>query len=149
MKLASFLNPQLKGRLEGVFFFNPRQSIYREEIVLAVELFGEPRMENSAGGLVIVLPKVPHAQCLFATDLEGNNLGGVVIFTREEAEELEILHIAVCRAWQDAPNPQAGLGSLISEMARLSKRIRGVKRLRLPYGRGFIKIPTSYDSTHI
>jgi hypothetical protein len=77
-----------------MFFFNPRQADYREEIVHAVELFGDPKIKESSNGLTILLPKVSHAQCLFSVDLEGSKLGGVVIFTREEAEELEILHFA-------------------------------------------------------
>jgi hypothetical protein len=63
-----------------------------------------------------------------------------VIFTREEAEELEILHIAICRDWQESSTFEAGVASLISEMTRIAKRIRGVKKLRLPYGRGFLRV---------
>ncbi len=140
MKFTSFLNPLLKSQLEEMFFFNPRQADYREEIAHAVELFGDPKIKESLNGLTVFLPKVTHAQCLFAVDCEGSKLGCVVIFTREEAEELEILHIAICRDWQVSSTLEAGLGSLISEMTRIAKRICGVKKLRLPYGRGFLRV---------
>jgi hypothetical protein len=137
---SSFLNPSLKGELEKLFFFNDRQGVYMQEILETVRLFGEPKIEQCHDGIWIHLPKVPHAQCLFGVDSKKNSLFGVAIYTREDLEELELLHLATCSSWQGTDWPEACLGHLLSQLVKVAKRVRGVERIRLPYGRGLIQI---------
>lgn len=139
---SSFLNPSLKRELEKLFFFNDRQSVYIQEILETVRLFGEPKLVQRNDGLWIHLPKIPHAQCLFGVDSKNNSLVGVAIYTREDLEELEILHLATCSAWQGIDCPEAFLGELLSQLVKIAKRLRGIEKIRLPYGRGLIKIPS-------
>jgi hypothetical protein len=136
---SSFLENSLFSELESIFFFNPRQKTYLPEIQETVLLFGEPKINKASNGLSVVLSKVPDAQCLFATESD-KKLLAVAIFTRNENEELEILHIAICPNWQNPIANGDGLEKIITQLYLIAKRIRGVNKLRLPYGRGIIKI---------
>lgn len=137
---ASHLTPDLKEQLEKIFFFNDRQSFYIDEILQTVKLFGDPKMKETDFGITIVLPKVPHAQCLFGIAPLQNKLLGVGIYTREVPEELEILHIATCSSWQKSDEPEANLEMFISKFAEIARRIRGIRKLRLPYGKAIFPI---------
>ena len=140
---SSFLNTSLIGDLEKLFFFNDRQGVYLQEIYETVRLFGEPKMVQSHDGLWIHLPKVPHAQCLFGVDAKTNCLLCAAIYTREELDELEILHLVTCSSWQATDRPEVFLGHLLSQLVKIAKRVRGVEKIRLPYGRGLIRVPTN------
>jgi hypothetical protein len=134
------LNPLFKGQLEKLFFFNERQGYYIEEILETMRLFGDPKMVQGNDGLWIHLPKVPHAQCLFGVDSKKNSLVGVAIYTREELDELEILHLATCSAWQGTDHLEVRLGHLLSQIINIGKKVRGIEKIRLPYGRGVIRV---------
>ena len=112
MKLASFLNTKLKNQLEEMFFFNPRQADYREEIVHAVELFGDPKIKESSNGLTILLPKVSHAECLFSVDLEGSKLAGIVIFYSRGGRGVGNVSYCHLPGLAGVVNPRSGLREL-------------------------------------
>ena len=85
----SFLPPDQRKELETLFFFNPEQSRFSEEIEQAVSLFGDPIIQENSQGITITLPKFPEAQCLFAQSKVKRHLLAAVIYFRSEPDELE------------------------------------------------------------
>lgn len=136
----TWLPEDARPALQEVFYFNPRQAHYHHEIVETVKQFGDPQIVSGAQGVTLVLPKVPEAQCLFALHASSAALCGVVIFMRHGVEEMEILHLATCAAWQDADDVSTTTARLLGKILDISRSIRGVNTVRLPYGRGRLPV---------
>ena len=137
---TSWLVEEAKPALQEIFFFNRRQNLYYDEIVAAVEQFGEPQIVHAEGGVTVVLPKLPEAQCLFAVDKPSKTANAVVLFTRHRHSELEVLHLATSRAWQSQANLALTTMLVIAKLKEIARSIRGIEKVRLPYGRGCLGV---------
>lgn len=124
--------------VEALFYFHPRQTALIESIRACVEQFGAPEILQR-GDRIRVGIRRNDAQCLFACHHE-RRPGvpvGVVVYLRTSTELLHILHLAVHPSYEQ-DGPHAGLGlalQLVNEVRSLARRIGGVRRVQLPYGR--------------
>jgi hypothetical protein len=133
---TSTLPLEQRESLEQLFFFNPKQADYLAEINEAVLQFGSPFIEQTQNGIRLSLPKFPEAQCLFVAYQESTSLLGTAIYTLNDDQELEILHMATAsNIFYDNPSSEITY-ALFLEVLRIARRIKGVNRVRLPYGRG-------------
>ena len=135
-----WLPESAKPSLQEVFYFNPRQAIYREEIVACVEQFGDPVIFHGPEGITLVLPKLPEAQCLFACNAASGALCGVILYVRHDLKEMEILHLATSREWQSCRDISATTARLVAKIVGISRAIRGIEKVLMPYGRGSLQI---------
>lgn len=140
LEWRSWLHESVKPALQDLFFFNPRQGLYHDEIIAAVSQFGEPQIFESEKGITLALPKLPEAQCIFAVDQSSSSLGAAVLFTRHGHAELEILHLAMSESWQASGDVGATTMAVIAKMKEIARSIRGIDALRLPYGRGCLRV---------
>jgi hypothetical protein len=136
----SWLPESAKPALQEMFFFNPRQGLYCEEIVAAVSQFGEPQIFQAGEGLTLGLPRFPEAQCLFAVEQSSSNPCAGILFTRHGNAELEILHLAISASWQASGDLRSTTLTVVAKMKQIARSIRGIDLLRLPYGRGCLRV---------
>ncbi|HZR21629.1 MAG TPA: hypothetical protein VFE51_30380 [Verrucomicrobiae bacterium] len=138
--LTSSLGKEHAEELEKLLFFHPQQGRFRRNIIANVERHGSPKIIESDRSLRIQLQLLAHVQSLYALALNGarQELVGALVYTRPEAQTLEILHLVV-RAEYTLFGSQANRGLtflLIEELCRIGRMIRGVHFVRLPYSRG-------------
>lgn len=136
----SWLPETVKPSLQDLFYFNPRQRCYHQEIIASVEQFGDPEIFHATEGITLVLPKLPEAHCLFACDGVSGALCGVAIYVRHGLEEMEILHLAISREWQADGNVAGTTALLVGKIVEIARAIKGIERVLMPYGRGSIKL---------
>lgn len=123
---------QSRAALEEMLFFNPRQYRVREGIMNSLKQFGHPRVEETAGGLVVRVGE-QEAQTLFAFDRDRKDRApvGVVVFLRTVPAEMAVLHVAVRPAYAlRGRRAGVGLGALLVEKVKeIAAQIVGVKRV--------------------
>ena len=139
----TWLPETVKPSLQDLFYFNPRQRCYYQEIIASVEQFGDPEIFHATGGITLVLPKLPEAHCLFACDGVSGALCVVALYVRHELEEMEILHLATSREWQADGNVAGTTALLVGKIVEIARAIKGIERVLMPYGRGSIKLSHS------
>jgi hypothetical protein len=129
----------MRGAVEALFFFNPRQDAVLPRIQAAMDRTGPPRLAE-ANGKVWIDVASRTTQCLFACDLsKGTCLPvGVILFGRPAHDVIWIAHIAVAPAYTMNHRVQSeGLaGLLIRKVKEVASRIKGVTRIELPYQPG-------------
>ena len=121
-------------------FQHPQQGRFRDTIMDCIEQFGVPRVVEQNGRLRIELAGHTEVQTLYAM-IEGplhSELVGAVVYTRNAADELAVLHIAVKNDYT-AQGPRADqmvTFALVEELCRVARHIQGVQGVRLAYARG-------------
>ncbi len=77
-------------------FFNPRRHRVRSGILDSLRVFGHPRLEETADGMMVRVGD-HEAQTLFAFDRDrrSHDPVGVVVFLRTSPVEIAIMHVAV------------------------------------------------------
>ena len=108
-----------------------------------------PRVVEHNGGLRIALSGHTEVQSLYAMLEEPPELVGAVVYTRNAADELAILHIAVKNDYT-AKGPRADqmvTFALIEELCRVARHIQGVHGVRLAYTRGQSILKTVHPLT--
>jgi len=144
-EFASSVDAGLWKDVEALFYFHPKQQAMIDSIKACVEQFGAPEILQRGDRIRVGIRK-NDAQCLFACHRE-RRPGvpvGVVVYLRTSTELLRILHLAVHPNYEQ-DGPHAGLGlalQLVNEVRSLARRIGGVRRVQLPYGRAaFLSVP--------
>lgn len=130
---------QSRAAVENLFFFNPQQSRVRNEILKALETFGEPRLEEKEGNIYLRVGK-NDAQTLFAFDRAREDCDpiGVVVFLRTTHTEIAIVHLAVHPDHVlSGHREKLGVGlALVEQVEEIASRIVGVEKLVLSYRQG-------------
>lgn len=147
LQLSSVLPKTYREQLEAVFFLNPRQCFYREQIRGAVEEYGQPRLVEDNGGLRIQVAGLKDVQCIFAT-IRGSrqsSLVGVAVLYRISEAEVILLHIAISETLfansdhtMDPSLRASGTLVAVEFLGRILtalRQIKGVERLRYAYRR--------------
>lgn len=130
----------MRSQLEGVFFFNPKQSNWVKQISQVVEKYGVPEIREAGGKVTLALRGNEHTQTLFGVNPERPDLlEGVIIYCRLDYSEILVLHLALARfqlasvfTTQENSSTQNFLG-LIAAFTKMVKSIAGVERLRFAY----------------
>jgi hypothetical protein len=146
LQFTAVLDQLHREELEELMFQHPQQGRFRDTILDCIERFGVPRVVEQNGRLRIELAGQTEVQTLYAV-LEGSldsGLVGALVFTRNEAGELVVLHIAVKDEYT-AQGPRADqmvTFALLEELCRVARHIRGVPGVRLAYTRGHTLLKT-------
>lgn len=123
--------------VEALFFFNPHQHDSAPGIHETIDQLGIPQIVES-GDKVWIEVSSGTTQCLFACDPEADGRPvAVVLYGRPDPETLWVSHVAVDPQYglhNPADHPSLGI-MLFNQVAEIARRIRGVRRLRLPYRR--------------
>lgn len=132
LEFSSRVPQRCRAALEKLLFFNPDQHRVREGILLSLERFGQPRLEEAGDGLSIRIGK-HEAQTLFAYDRDRRSPApiGAVIFLRPAPPEIAIVHVAVHPKYARQPR-KAGVGlgvTLVEKVKEIASRIVGVERV--------------------
>jgi predicted GNAT family acetyltransferase len=148
---TSALDKTHRDELEELMFFHPEQGRFASNILRAVEQHGSPRVTECEGKLRIELPSITGVQTLFAVmqDIAQLELVGVVVYTRTSAGVIEILHIAVKDEYtgHGPRSDQQVAFSLIQELCRIARQIRGVHSVQLAYKRNRVLLKTELMRT--
>jgi len=136
---SSKVQKQSREAVENLFFMNPRQYRVHDDLVTALEKFGQPRLEEKDDSVYLRVGD-KDAQTLFAFDSSraGGDPVGVVVFLRTSRTEIAIVHMAVHPDYA-LQGRRAGLGlglALIEKIKEIASRIRGIERLVLCYQQG-------------
>jgi len=141
--LVSTLPASCREELEDLLFFHPDQGRFRKTITDSVERFGAPSIVShpQGQGLAVAIGSLGPVQSLFAlvsTAGTDEELAGVVLFLRTAPDLIEVLHIVVATEYQlqaRRTGPAVAI-ELIEAVRTAARRIRGVERICLHYGRG-------------
>jgi hypothetical protein len=130
------VSAEWREAVEELFFFNPRQSLFRDAIRESVEHHGVPEILERDGRIWIGVASGT-TQCLFACDRsrEPRKPAGVVVYARPALDTLSIVHLAVGPEYGlETGDGEAGLGVLLVEtVRRIARRMNGIVQLQLPY----------------
>ena len=122
--------------LERLLFFNGCQSRVLHGIVAAIERYGPPEIVVEDEFLRVRVGKQPDVQTLFAIDAASGRPIGVAVYLRADLEHITVLHLGISEEYC-AGGPQAATKlplRLMRELRRSSRRLKGVRRLRVLYG---------------
>lgn len=146
LTFTSALDKIHREELEELMFFHPQQERFTSNILRAVEQYGSPRVTECEGKLRIELPSITGVQTLFAVvqDVTHWELVGVVVYTRTPDGVILILHVVVKDEYtkQSVHSDQLVAVSLIQELCRIARQIRGIHSVQLGYSRNKILLKT-------
>lgn len=150
-EFTSSVDASLWKDVEALFYFHPRQRELVDPIKACIDRFGVPEILRRGRRVYLGIPQ-NDAQCLFACHRRRPGVPvGVVVYLRTSADLLQILHLVVHPAYEQhgQRGQHAALGltrQLVGEVRALARRIGGVRRVQLPYGRGAcIRVPRPGD----
>lgn len=151
LQFTSVLDRSHCGELEELMFQHPQQGRFRDTILDCIEQFGVPRVVELNGRLLIELARHTEVQTLYAV-MEGplqSELVGAVVYTRNAANELAVLHIAVKNDYtaQGSRANQMVTFAMLEEVCRVARHIQGVHGVRLAYARGQAVLKTVHPLT--
>ena len=141
---TSQLGEEFREDLESLLYFNPRQRHVRAGIESAIEQFGKPEISPRGRSLRLTIGDMQDSQCLFVLDgaLAEGNLAGLIIFHRQDEENLVVLHLAVRDSY--SVNGEHAAEQLpvqmLAQVRGIARRIRGLRQIILLY-RGGLAIP--------
>ena len=126
-----------RAALEHLLFFNEHQSRVRGALREVIERWGCPEIVEDAGFLSVTLAGHAGVQCLFATQARAGGLRpvGLVIYLRDGAEHLTVLHVGLSPAFASGGlHAEANLlGRLMHEVKRVARRTGGIRKLLVAY----------------
>lgn len=146
---SSVLHSSYYDELEKLMFFNPQQGKVRNEVISAVERYGQPKIYRDGDRLRIGVGSAPMVQALFALDEAKitNKLLGVIAYMRENSENIAILHIVVREDYSaiGVHANQMLVMHLIDRVRQIAAKIKGVNTITIAYkAEKLTKIPVKH-----
>lgn len=138
INFVSDLPQEKREELEKLFYYNPEQFKFTNEIETTVTCFGNPIIRIRNHGIEMSVEKYPEAQCLFAVDQSNTTIYAALIYLRSDPTELEVLHLAIRKKNIFPLTPDLILESCIKTLKKIAHSIKGIKKIILPYGRSSI-----------
>ncbi|HEY6641671.1 hypothetical protein [Povalibacter sp.] len=138
IEFRSHVSRKHRVALEGLVFFNSCQARVAACIADAVEMFGAPEIvPEDPDRLRLRIAGMQEAQCLFAVDKETGKPVGVAIYIRPDLEHITVLHLSIAAEYASGGlfSDEHLLLRLLREVRRSTRRMKGVRRLELYYGR--------------
>ncbi len=122
--------------LERLLFFNQCQARVLAQIVDAIDKFGPPEIVEEEGHLRVRVGGLAGAQCLFAVEDDTGRPIAVALYVRADLEHVTVLHIGVSEEYCAGGRLEDYnlLLRLMKEIRRSSRRLKGVRRVRMLYG---------------
>lgn len=136
LEFQSSLPFSFRNKLEKLFFFNGEQSIVYSKIENALEKYGNPKLIEKNSRIRISIEKIEDCQNLILVDTSRNILLGIMLHSRINEKEAELIHIAIDKDYFNLNVFEL----LYNEIIRIYSKIKGVKYLRVTYIKKRIKI---------
>jgi len=133
---ASKVAREHRPTLEQLLFFNGCQDRVVRGIVEVIDRYGPPEIHADGDWLRVKVAGLPEVQSLFAIDTESGEPIGVAVYVRADLEHITVLHLGLGEEYCAGGERQGVnlLLRLIREIRRSSRRVKGVRRLRVLYG---------------
>jgi hypothetical protein len=155
---SSVLNSDYYDDLEKLMFFNPQQEKVRNEVISAVERYGQPKIYRDGDRLRIGVGSFSMVQALFALNGQkadsakripcGNReLLGMIAYMRENPDNMAILHIVVREDYSAVGihSNEMLLMHLIDRVREIAAKIKGISCVTLAYkSEKITKIPVKH-----
>jgi hypothetical protein len=129
--------------LERLLFFNGCQSRVARGIVETIDRYGPPEIQSDGEWLRVKVTGLADAQSLFAVEASGRPLG-VAVYVRADLEHVTVLHVGLSEEYC-AGGTRGSVNLLLRflrEIRRSSRRVSGVRRLRVAYGQQRLRAGT-------
>ena len=133
---ASKVAREHRPTLERLLFFNGCQQRVARGIVEVIDRYGPPEIHAEGDWLRVRVGGLPEVQSLFAIEPATGEPIGVAVYVRADLEHITVLHLGLAEEYC-AGGERQGLNlllRLIREIRRSSRRVKGVRRLRVLYG---------------
>lgn len=137
IEFRSHVSAAQRGALEALLFFNSCQVRVSASIASAIERFGAPEIIADKDRLRIYMRDLPDVQSLFAIDTASGRPVGVAVYARQDVEHVTVMHVTIAAEFASG-GPRAHeqlLLRLLREVRRSTRRVKGVRRMELYYGR--------------
>jgi hypothetical protein len=133
---ASKVAREHRPTLERLLFFNGCQERVARGIVEVIDRYGPPEIHADGEWLRVKVGGMPEVQSLFAIDTGTGEPIGVAVYVRADLEHIAVLHLGLGEEYCAGGERQSVnlLLRLIREIRRSSRRLKGVRRLRVLYG---------------
>lgn len=127
-----------RAGLERLLFFNSCQQRVAASIADAVEMFGTPEIVATGDRLEVILSEMPDAQTVFALEKDTGRPVGAAVYIRPDLEHITVLHLTIAAEYASGGirDDEQLLLRLLREVRRSTRRMKGVRRLELYYGKG-------------
>ncbi len=138
IEFRSHVVAKQRGALERLVFFNSCQERVAAGIADAVEMFGAPEIVADAPDrLRLSIARMPDAQCLLAVEKDTGKPVGVTVHIRPDLEHITVLHLSIAAEYASGGifADEHLLLRLLREVRQSTRRVKGVRRLELYYGR--------------
>jgi hypothetical protein len=134
---SSVLNSDYYDDLEKLMFFNPQQEKVRNEVISAVERYGQPKIYRDGDRLRIGVGSFSMVQALFALNGQkaDRELLGMIAYMRENPDNMAILHIVVREDYSAVGihSNEMLLMHLIDRVREIAAKIKGISCVTLAY----------------
>ncbi|MBD2544110.1 hypothetical protein [Planktothricoides raciborskii] len=146
---SSVLNSVYYDDLEKLMFFNPQQEKVRNEVISAVERYGQPKIYRDGDRLRIGVGSFSMVQALFALNGQkaDRQLLGMIAYMRENPDNMAILHIVVREDYSAVGihGNEMLLMHLIDRVREIAAKIKGISCVTLAYkSEKITKIPVKH-----
>jgi hypothetical protein len=136
VSFTSRIAAEHRHTLERLLFFNGCQNRVALAIVDAIDKYGPPEIHADSDWLRVKVAGLPEVQSLFAVDGQTGEPLGVAVYVRADVEHITVLHLGLDEKYCAGGERESVnlLLRLMQEIRRSSKRVKGVRRLRVHYG---------------
>jgi hypothetical protein len=132
--LLSHLDLSYRDELDQLFFFNPRQSKVKDQVLHSIARYGSPEIQAVGQKITLGIRNIQGAQALFILAGKKKLLQGVLVYIREN-DRLVVLYLALnpaCTAnWQSSC---ASLVCITQALRSIALQISGINFVELAVG---------------
>lgn len=122
--------------LERLLFFNGCQQRVARGIVDVIDRYGLPEIQSDGEWLRVKVAGLSEVQGLFAVETTTGRPLGVAVYMRADLEHVTVLHVGLSEEYCAGGERESLnlLLRLMKEIRRTSRRVKGVRRLKVAYG---------------
>ena len=133
VSFSSTINPEQRGVLERVIFFNNNQTEYYFDIKHLIESYGQPRIVEENDRLYLNFEKI---DCQNIFSIIDHNLVGLAIYYRDSLDNIDLVHIVVDEKYSSTGKYADKLLVLqmINKLKKIALKIKGIKTITVKYG---------------
>ena len=137
VSFSSTINPEQRGVLERVFFFNKNQKEYYFDIKHLIESYGKPEIVEENDKLYLNFEKI---DCQNIFSIIDHNLVSLAIYCRDSLDNIDLVHIAVDEKYSSTGKYADKLlvFQIINELRKIVLRIKGIKTITIRYGQKWV-----------
>ena len=129
----STINPEQRGVLERVIFFNNNQTEYYFDIEHLIKSYGQPRIVEENDRVYLNFEKIDCQNIFIIID---HNLVGLAIYYRDSLDNIDLVHIAVDEKYSSTGKYADKLLVLqmINKLKKIALKLKGIKTITVKYG---------------